>query len=100
DGLRFSGFLAFASVHVEKEWTDEDVSLLRLVGEMLVSAIERKRAEERRHALENQLIRARSLENVAKLAGGVAHDFNNLLAIALNCAARSEEHTSELQSRE
>lgn len=81
------GFLAFDSVHVEKEWTDEDVSLLRLVGEMLVSAIERKRAEERRHALENQLIRARSLENVAKLAGGVAHDFNNLLAIVLNCAA-------------
>jgi signal transduction histidine kinase/ActR/RegA family two-component response regulator len=81
------GFLGFDSVHSEKTWAVEDIALLKIVGEMLVSALERKRADEERRSLEAQLVQARSLENVAKLAGGVAHDFNNLLAIILNYGA-------------
>jgi signal transduction histidine kinase/ActR/RegA family two-component response regulator len=81
------GFLGFDSVRVEKTWPLEDIALLKIAGEMLVSALERKRADEERRSLEAQLVQARSLENVAKLAGGVAHDFNNLLAIILNYGA-------------
>ena len=51
-----------------------------------MGALERARAERERAELEAQLLSARSLENVARLAGGVAHDFNNLLAIILNYA--------------
>jgi hypothetical protein len=78
------GFLGFDSVRAEKTWSSEDIALLKIVGEMLVSALERKRADEERRLLEAQLVQARSLENVAKLAGGVAHDFNNILAVILN----------------
>jgi signal transduction histidine kinase/CheY-like chemotaxis protein len=78
------GFLGLDAVTSEKSWTDEDIALLRTVGEIFVSALQRKRAELERKLLEAELVQTRSMENVAKLAGGVAHDFNNLLGVILN----------------
>ncbi len=41
------GFLGFDAVKTKKSWTDDDISLLKIVGEIFVNAYERKYAQEK-----------------------------------------------------
>jgi PAS domain S-box-containing protein len=57
---------------------DERGNLIFLEG-TIFDITERRRAEDERRVLEQQLLQAQKLDSLGLLAGGIAHDFNNIL---------------------
>ncbi len=58
----------------------------------------RKRSENEKEKLKDQLGQARKMESVGLLAGGIAHDFNNMLAVILGQTEIAAERTDSPES--
>ena len=77
---------------------ESQVNLISAAVSQLGSIIQRKKAEEDKAKLENQIRHMQKIETIGQLTGGIAHDFNNLLtAIILsgNILKRKVENNPE-----
>jgi signal transduction histidine kinase len=77
------GCLTLECTREERDWSEQDITLLRLIGELFTGALRRRQTESALDESREQLLHATKMDAVGRLAGGIAHDFNNLLTIIL-----------------
>ncbi|MBN1548716.1 MAG: sigma 54-interacting transcriptional regulator [Syntrophaceae bacterium] len=63
-GKTFLGYLGFDGQYPGRNWKEEDIRLLRLVGEILVNVLHLQEAEEEKRLLRAQLKKQYSLKNI------------------------------------
>ncbi len=73
------GMVGLDDCRTRRDWSAAELDALQLAASLISSAIQRQQALEVQGELNASLNRARRMESMGHLAGGVAHDLNNIL---------------------
>ncbi|HWR89926.1 MAG TPA: PAS domain S-box protein, partial [Dissulfurispiraceae bacterium] len=90
-GQDLIGYLGFDSVRTEKYWDDDDIGLLRTIGEIFVRALELQRAQESLHNSEQELAaeKERLLVTLRSIGDGVITTDTQGKVLLLNVVAEA-----------
>lgn len=70
------GFLGFSCVREQRHWTGDEILLLKMVGQIITNAIQRKQAEEALKETQTQLLHSEKMASLGMLVAGIAHEIN------------------------
>ncbi|UFW48204.1 MULTISPECIES: sensor histidine kinase [Bradyrhizobium] len=77
--------IAFVAFQSSREWPDEFIARIKVIGEVMAQALVRKRSEAELRATQSELARVRGLTAVGQMAASIAHEINQPLgAIVTN----------------
>jgi PAS domain S-box-containing protein len=85
-GESVSHIIHVSSVKSGRVWPEELLSRLRLLGEIFVNALERKRAEAQVARARAELLHVERLSSLSELTASLAHELNQPLAAILSNA--------------
>ena len=94
------GYLGFDSVRTEKRWDDDDVALLRTVGDIFVGALERRKAQTLLRSSEEELAaeKERLLVTLRSIGDGVITTDTGGKVVLLNTVAEALTGWSEQEA--
>jgi signal transduction histidine kinase len=93
-GDEIIGILGFDALWSSFSIGVDEFGLLRMAVDAIGSAMKREFLEQERARLETDLQRARRMETVGALTGGIAHNFNNIVGAVLGHVEMAEAHIS------
>jgi signal transduction histidine kinase len=85
-GGHLIGAIAFAAFHSTRQWPEDLITRLKIVGEVFAQALARSRAEHETRGLRAQLWHSDRVARVGALTGSIAHELNQPLMAILNNA--------------
>ena len=79
-GGRMAGFINFSVFRPTRKWPDSLIARLKIVGEVMAQALERKRSETALQAAQSTLVRMTRLTTMRAVTASIAHEVNQPLA--------------------
>lgn len=80
--------IALVAFRSGREWPDEFIARIKVIGEVMAQALIRKRSEDALRATQSELVRVSSLTAAGQMAASIAHEINQPLnAIVTNGSA-------------
>lgn len=91
------GWIGFDSVTEHKRWTEEELRYMTIAGDIIVSALQRKRRDE---LLFRQRELSQRVTSMGTLAAGLAHEINNPLSFVIGNLSYLRELVDEPPTRQ
>lgn len=77
------GLFGYDCVKNQRSWSLEEISLLKVIGEIFSSALERKKAEHQRILIEAHRQQSEKANSLGRMAEAIAQQFNNQLQVVI-----------------